>query len=116
MMRPIAFDVQKIDETTVIALSGELRIGSSTEELRRIAKRLHGEGVTTLVVDMLDVPWLDSSGLGEVFAIFKRSRESGGSLKLVMAGKALELFTITELHKVLEIYPDRAAALAACVA
>jgi len=113
-MRHVSLEVQEIDGTTVLVVSGELRIGSSTEELRRISKRLHSEGVTTLVVDMLDVSWLDSSGLGEVFAIFKRSREAGGSLKLVMAGKALELFTITELHKVLEIHPDRESALAAC--
>ena len=54
--------------------------------------------------------------LYSIFAIFKRSREAGGSVKLVMAGKVLELFTITELSKVLEIFPDRSAAVAACAA
>lgn len=113
-MRQVSINVLKQDHTTVIVVSGELRIGRSTEDLRKIAKQLLGEGVTTLVLDMLDVSWLDSSGLGEVFAIFKRTREAGGSLKLVVRGKALELFVITELDKVLEIYPDRKSALAAC--
>lgn len=113
-MRQVAIEVQKLDNATVIVVSGELRIGGSTEELRRTAKQMLGEGVKTLVLDMLDVPWLDSSAMGEIFAIFKRIRDVGGSFKLVLAGKARELFAITELDKVLEIYPDRAAALEAC--
>lgn len=113
-MRQVAMEVQKLDSATLIVVSGELRIGGSAEELRTIAKQLLSEGVKTLVLDMLDVSWLDSSAMGEVFAIFKRIREADGSLKLVLAGKALELFEITELDKVLEIYPDRAAALASC--
>ena len=113
-MRQVAMDVRKLDNATMIVVSGELRIGGPAEELRTVARDLLAEGVRTLVIDMLDVPWLDSSAMGEIFAIFKRIRENGGSLKLVMKGKALELFTITELDKVLEIHSDQEAALAAC--
>jgi anti-anti-sigma regulatory factor len=64
------------------------------------------QGERYFVLDMLDAPWLDSSGLGEVFACFKRAREVDGVVKLVLRGKSYSLFTITRLDKVFEIFDD----------
>ena len=63
------------------------------------------------VLNMIDVPWLDSSGIGEVFAMFKRAREVGGSVRLVVRGKSASLFTITQLDRVFEIFDDVEKAL-----
>jgi len=57
------------------------------------------------------VPWLDSSGIGEVYACYKRARDLDGVVKLVLQGKSLSLFTLTELNRVFEIFDTRKAAL-----
>jgi anti-anti-sigma regulatory factor len=62
---------------------------------------------------MLKVPWMDSSGIGEVVACYKRARDAKGELKVVMKGKSHDLFTFYELHKVCELYESLEDALGA---
>ena len=80
--------------------------------LREQSKALLAQGERNFVLNMLDVPWLDSSGLGEVFACFKRAREREGAVKLVLRGKSYSLFTITELDRVFEIFDTSEEAVA----
>jgi anti-sigma B factor antagonist len=111
-MRPVTIDVRKVDGVCVLEISGEVRIGHPTAVLREKSRELIAAGERNFVLNMLDVPWLDSSGLGEVFATFKRAREKHGTVKLVLRGKSYSLFTITQLDKVFEIFDDVEAALA----
>ena len=87
-------------------------MGRDLQLLRQKSKELVEQGERVFVLDMLDVPWLDSSGLGEVFASFKRAREVDGEVKLVLRGKSYSLFTITRLDKVFEIFDDVDSAVA----
>ena len=105
-MRPVKIEVDKRDGVNVFRISGELRLGQPTELLRRACREHIEKGEKQYVFDMLDVAWLDSSGLGEVFACFKRAREAQGTVKLALRGKSYSLFTITQLDKVFEIYDD----------
>jgi anti-sigma B factor antagonist len=111
-MRPVNIEVIQNGDVAVLDIDGEVRIGQPTVLLRNESKRLLEEGQRLFVLDMLDVPWLDSSGLGEVFACYKRAREVDGVVKLVLRGKAYTLFTITRLDKVFEIFGNAEAALA----
>ncbi len=105
-MRPVTIDVRKNGEICVLEVKGEVRIGQPTQVLRGKSKELIEAGEKLFVLDMLAVPWLDSSGLGEVFACYKRAREREGVVKLVLRGKSYSLFTITHLDKVFEIFDD----------
>jgi anti-sigma B factor antagonist len=105
-MRPVTIDVRKNGDICVLDIAGEVRIGQPTSVLRKKSRELVEQGERYFVLDMLDVPWLDSSGLGEVFACFKRAREVDGVVKLVLRGKSYSLFTITRLDKVFEIFDD----------
>jgi anti-sigma B factor antagonist len=107
-------DVRQEGALVVLELHGEVRIGEPTNLLRGRFKELLEAGGRRFVFDMRGVPWLDSSGLGEVFACHKRAREKGGAVKLVLTGKPCSLFTITQLDRILEIFPDPQAALASC--
>jgi anti-sigma B factor antagonist len=110
-MRPVTIEVQKSGSVCILDIKGEMRIGQPTVMLRQKCKELIEQGERLFVLDMLDVPWLDSSGLGEVFACFKRAREVDGVVKLVMRGKSYSLFTITQLDRVFEIFDDTGAAV-----
>lgn len=93
-------------------LSGELKLGEPTRLLRERSKELVASGERFFVLDLLDVPWLDSSGIGEVFACYKRARERDGVVKLVLRDRSYSLFTLTQLDRVFEIFPDAHRALA----
>jgi anti-sigma B factor antagonist len=110
-MRPVKIEVEKRGGVNVFRISGEVRLGQPTELLRRTCREHIEQGETQYVFDMLDVAWLDSSGLGEVFACFKRAREAQGTVKLALRGKSYSLFTITQLDKVFEIYDNVDAAV-----
>lgn len=111
-MRPVKIEVEQRGEICILRMHGEIRIGQPTTLLRDMCREQIGQGRRNFVFDMLDVPWLDSSGLGEVFACFKRAREIHGEVKLVLRGKSYSLFTITQLDKVFEIFDDAEAAVA----
>ena len=111
-MRPVKIDIEKNGTVCVFHITGEVRIGQPTALLRQSCREKIAEGERSFVLDMLEVSWLDSSGLGEVFACYKRAREAQGTVKLVLRGKSYSLFTITQLDKVFEIYDEVDAAIA----
>ena len=96
----------------VVDICGELAVGQSTKVLRDTSKRVLEADGLLMVFNMLEVPWLDSAGIGEVVACHKRARDRGGRIKLVVQGKSRELFLLYELDKVLEMFADLDAALA----
>ena len=113
-MRPVTIEIRKSGAVCVLEIKGEVRIGQPTQVLRNKSRELIRQGERVFVMDMRGVPWLDSSGLGEVFACFKRAREVDGVVKLVLRGKSYSMFTITHLDKVFEIFDDVDAAVASC--
>jgi len=108
----MTIDVSKTGDICVLEISGEVAYGKPTAMLRAKSKELLAAGERLFVLDMHQVPWLDSSGLGEVFAAYKRAREVEGVVKLVLQGKSYSLFTITQLDKVFEIFGDAEEAVA----
>ena len=111
-MGVVKIEVKRRDGVCVLHVTGEITLGASTALLRRKAREVVEAGERRIVLDMLNVPWLDSSGIGEVFACYKRARSEGGVVKLVLRGKSRSLFTFTELHRVFELFEDLDAAVA----
>jgi len=111
-MKAVDIEVSKSGDVCIVDIAGEVRIGEPTRLLRRTSKELIERGERRFVLDMLDVPWLDSSGLGEVFASYKRAREVGGEVRLVLRGKSYSLFTITQLDRVFRIFDSTDEAVA----
>ena len=112
----MTIDVRKEGDICILEISGEVAYGKPTAKLRARSKELLVAGERRFVLDMRDVPWLDSSGLGEVFAAYKRAREVQGEVKLVLKGKSYSLFTITQLDKVFEIFGTAEEAIASFAA
>jgi len=102
----MTIDVRDGNGVCVLKIIGEVKLGEPTRLLRQKSRELVQAGTQFFVLDMLGVPWLDSSGIGEVYACYKRAREIDGVVKLVLRDKAYSLFTLTQLDKVFEIYKD----------
>ena len=108
----MTIDVREQNGVSVLELQGELKLGDPTRLLREKSRELVGAGQRHFVLDMLGVPWLDSSGIGEVFGCFKRARQIDGVVKLVLKDRSLSMFTMTQLDRVFEIFADVESALA----
>ena len=108
----MTIDVQEKQGICVLVLTGEVKLGEPTRLLRQTSRNLVAAGKQHFVLDMLAVPWLDSSGIGEVFACYKRARQNDGEVKLVVRDRSLSLFVMTQLDRVFEIFADVDAALA----
>ena len=115
MPRPaIEFSVRPADigaREHVLTLAGELDLYSAPELERALAESLDA-GARTIVLDMLGVTFLDSTGLGVVTGAAKRARSAGGELVLVIDRQdVLRVFRITGLDRFLTLRPSLAAAL-----
>jgi len=102
----MTIDVEDGNGICVLHINGEVKLGEATRLLREKSRELISAGNRFFVLNMLGVPWLDSSGIGEVFACYKRAREFDGVVKLVLKDRSYSLFTMTQLDKVFEIYGE----------
>ena len=107
--------IHKEGKIDVVEFSGEISIGGGPNELRTIFRTRLDEGGRLFVFDMLGVAWLDSSAIAEIVACYKRALEHGAVVKLVLKGKAHDLFTYCALDKVFEIYETLPSAMASFV-
>jgi len=97
---------------TIIDLSGNLIIGKSEESLRQIVNQLIAEEQMHLLLNLSDVPIIDSSGIGAMIKSFTSVKAANGHLKVLKPSRmARQLLTITGLLSVLETYDDEAAAI-----
>lgn len=95
------------DDVSVIRLSGNLWEESDTILLSETVSRLKDNGRPLLVLDMANVPLLNSSGLGALIASMKTIREAGGKLVLANANGRIEnLLQITKLNTVIGSFPS----------
>jgi anti-sigma B factor antagonist len=100
-------------DQTVMRLGGEIDVYTAPLVREKLDEQIHG-GRARLVVDLTNVTFLDSTGLGVLVGRLKLARSRGGSLRLVgNDDRVLKVFSITGLDKVFEIHPDLDAALAA---
>jgi anti-sigma B factor antagonist len=102
-------------DRTVVHLGGEIDVYTAPLVREKLDEQIQA-GRTDLVVDLTEVSFLDSTGLGVLVGRLKLARTRGGSMRLVGTDdRVLKVFAITGLDKVFEIHPDVASALAAGV-
>lgn len=98
---------------TIIDLNGNLTIGRSEETLRDTVKQLIQAERQLILLNLADVPTIDSSGIGAIIKSFTSLQEVNGKLKVLRPSRmARQLLTITGLMSVLETYEDERQALA----
>ena len=104
--------VRKKGIITILEVSGQLTLGKASEQLTEKFSEALEAGDRAFVLDMLKVPFVDSSGVGEVIRAHKRAKDKGGTIRLALKGKSHELFVFWELNKLFEIFDDVESAIA----
>jgi anti-sigma B factor antagonist len=108
----LEIDVRKREEVQVIHLHGDLKIGDPVDSFRQTVEELFGNGDSRIVVNVADVPMVDSSGIGALVRLLTIAKQRGGALKLVNPSKlTVQTLKIVGLLNLFEIYPDEAEAV-----
>ena len=107
-------ETRRIGTVDVLDLAGNITIGRGDVVLRNRLREMLDAGGTRFLLNLDEVGYLDSAGVGELVAIRKRVIEREGEIKLVLPakGRAHKIFTMSALHRVFEIYGDEDEALA----
>jgi anti-sigma B factor antagonist len=97
----------------IIDLSGRITLGEGSALLRETVKDLLGKGKKKILLNLADVNYIDSSGIGELVTAFTTARNSGGEVKLLhLTKKVHDLLQITKLYTVFDVHNDEIAAAA----
>jgi anti-sigma B factor antagonist len=96
----------------VIRLRGSLTLGAPVDDLRQTLEQALGEGDRNLVLNLSEVRWIDSSGIGALVKSLTAAKQSGGSLKLVNPSKpALQTLKMCNLLPLFEVYTEESDAV-----
>ncbi len=107
------FNIKMREGIAIIVLEGDMVGGPDATLLSEKFRDLIGAGTNRIVLDMEQVDYMNSSGLGILIAGVTTVRNSGGELKLLHLIKKLrDLLRITKLHRVFEIYENEEEAIA----
>jgi anti-sigma B factor antagonist len=103
------WDIQGV---SIVHLQGPITLGEDTRRLRELIQKTLEEGKRKIVFNMADVPYMDSSGLGELIAAHMTAKTRGGRLKLMkLSPRVRDLVTLTKVHRVFEVFPDEESAV-----
>jgi anti-sigma B factor antagonist len=108
------FKTRQIDGVTILDLSGRITLGEGSVTLRDAVHDAVTKGEKKLLLNLGNVDYIDSSGLGELVSAYTSVKNSGGELKLLhLTKKVHDLLQITKLYTVFDVKDDEAAAVTA---
>ena len=106
-------NVRKRGSAQLIQLRGPLRMGPAVDSLRQTIEETLGNGDTRLILNLAEVPMIDSSGIGLVVRFLASTKQRGGNLKLVQPTKfAIQTLRLVGVLNLFEIFDTDDAAIA----
>jgi anti-sigma B factor antagonist len=104
---------RQVDGVTIMDCSGRITLGEGSVQLRDEVRDLLSKGSKQILLNLGDVTYIDSSGIGELVSAFTTVRNQGGDLKLLnLTKKVHDLLQITKLYTVFDVKDDEASAVA----
>ena len=101
-----------INGITVVDMSGRITLGEGSAMLRDMVKDMISKKQTRVVLNLGEINYIDSSGIGELVSGFTTIKNSGGELKLLnLTKKVHDLLQITKLYTVFDVHNDERSAL-----
>jgi anti-sigma B factor antagonist len=103
---------REVSGVNVIDLDGRIVLGEESNSFREKVKSLLAAGKKKIVLNLANVSYIDSAGLGTLVATFHSARSQGATLKLANLGaKFKEVLQVTKLMTVFDTYENEAAAV-----
>src|SRR5947209_5742360 len=108
----VKLNTRQVGDVTVIDVSGRITLGEGSSALRDVLRELTAKGNKKILLNLGDVSYIDSSGIGELVSGFTTVANQGGTLKLLSLTKRVkDLLQITKLYTVFDVKDDEAEAI-----
>lgn len=96
----------------ILDLDGRLVAGDPVAELREKVKGLIAEGRTSIILNLKEVPYIDSTGLGSLVVCYTSLQKAGGAGKLLnLTRRSIQLLVLTKLETIFEVFDDEQSAV-----
>ena len=103
---------RQVDGITVLDLSGRITLGEGSVTLRDAVHDVLAKGSKKILLNLENISYIDSSGIGEMVSAFTSVKNAGGELKLLnLTKKVHDLLQITKLYTVFDVHEDEAHAV-----
>lgn len=103
---------RSVGDVTIVDLNGKMTLGEGDELLRDKVNSLIQQGQKKIILNLAEVPYIDSAGLGEIVRTYTTVSRQGGSLKLLSLTKRIQdLLAITKLLTVFETFENEQDAI-----
>lgn len=111
-MAELEVNERQAGDVTILDMSGAVRIGEGSIALRDAIRGLADTGKNKILLNLANVNYVDSSGIGELIANYTTVKRQGGQLKLLnLTDRIQNLLVITKLLTVFDTYEDEREAL-----
>jgi anti-sigma B factor antagonist len=105
-------DVRTIGDAKILDCSGKITLGEGTMSIRNTVRDLLNSGSKKIILNLAEITYIDSAGIGELVSTYTTVVNNGGRLKLLNLTKKIhQLLTITKLLTVFETFDNEEAAL-----
>lgn len=99
-------------KVAILDLSGKITIGEGDVAMRNAVQEILDSGQVNLLLNLEKVSYMDSAGIGELVACYKRAKDKGGEVKLLNpSGKVYDLLSLTKLEEVFDTHKDELEAV-----
>ena len=108
----VKIETRKVGDVTVVDVSGRITLGEGSSALRDVLRDLSAQGNKKILLNLSEVSYIDSSGIGELVSGFTTVANQGGDLKLLgLTKRVKDLLQITKLYTVFDVHEDEAHAV-----
>jgi len=108
----MTISTREVSHVTIVDINGRITLGDETGLLRDTVRQLIAQGKKKIVLNLANVDYMDSSGVGELVSSFTTVRNAGGELKLLaLTKKVQDVLYVTKLYTVFDIKDDEFTAV-----
>ena len=108
----VKLSTRQVGDVSVVDVAGRITLGEGSSALRDAVRDLINKNQKKILLNLGDVNYIDSSGIGELVSAFTTVRNQGGELKLLnLTKKVHDLLQITKLYTVFDVKDDEAGAV-----
>jgi anti-sigma B factor antagonist len=112
LLEKLKTSTRQVEGVTIVDLSGRITLGEASVVVRDVINDLMGKGNKKILLNLVGVNYIDSSGIGVLVSSFSTVRSQGGQLKMVNLSKRIhDLLQITKVYSLFDVKDDEAAAV-----
>ena len=108
----VSLNTRQVGDVIIVNASGTVTLGPAANTFRDAIHDLAARGYKKILINLADVSYIDSWGIGEFVSCLTRVKNGGGSMKLLKPSKRVhDLLLVTKLHNVFQVFDDEVSAV-----